>query len=205
MSGKLRRWVLATGNRGKVAELDSLLRASNIGPFELVTQTELQVPPIPETAATFVENALQKARNAAAHTGLPAIADDSGLAVAALHGAPGIHSARFAGAHASDADNIAKLLDVLANVPAGARAARFHCALVAIEHPDDPTPVIAEGDWQGEIAFQANGSHGFGYDPVFVDPKLQKTAAELAAHEKNAVSHRGQALRRLMDLLCSRG
>lgn len=198
MSGPRKRWVLATGNRGKVAELDALLREGGIASFELVPQIELGVPAAPETAPTFVENALQKARHAALHTGLPAIADDSGLAVAALHGAPGIRSARFAGEHASDADNIAKLLAALADVPAGARTARFHCALVALEHPDDPAPLIAEGVWRGEIAVGPRGDNGFGYDPVFFDPALGKTAAELAPAEKNAVSHRGEALRKLV-------
>ena len=205
MSGTRKRWVLATGNRGKVAELDMLLREAGIAAFELVPQTELGVLAAPETAPTFVENALQKARHAALHTGLPAIADDSGLAVAALRGAPGIRSARFAGERASDADNIAKLLAELSGVPAGARAARFHCALVALEHPDDPAPVIAEGVWSGEIALNPQGTNGFGYDPVFFDAALGKTAAELSPAEKNAVSHRGQALRKLVAGLRLRG
>jgi XTP/dITP diphosphohydrolase len=205
VSSTHKRWVLATGNRGKVAELEALLHEAGIEGFEIIPQTELNVPAVAETAATFVENALQKARHAAAHTGLPAIADDSGLAVAALDGAPGIRSARFAGEQASDADNIAKLLDALANVPAGARAARFHCALVAIEHPDDPAPLIAEGIWRGEIAFRARGANGFGYDPVFFDATLGKTAAELSPAEKNAISHRGQALRELAAGLKLRG
>jgi XTP/dITP diphosphohydrolase len=200
-----RRWVLATANRGKLAELGALLREAAWGPVELVAQSELGVPPAAETGTTFIENALLKARHAALHSGLPAIADDSGLTVAALQGAPGVQSARFAGPNASDAANVAKLLEALTGVPARDRAARFHCVLVALEHPDDPAPSIATGEWTGEITLMPRGRGGFGYDPVFFDPRLGRTAAELTADEKNAVSHRARALLALVDALRDRG
>ena len=199
------RWVIATGNRGKLAELEALLfAATDLGPLELIAQTDLGVPAADETGITFLENALLKARHAAHHTGLPAIADDSGLAVAALGGAPGVRSARFAGPTADDRSNVAKLLEDLAAVPSGKRAARFHCVLVALEREDDPAPVVASGTWEGEIALRPSGTAGFGYDPVFFDPRLGRTAAELPADVKNEVSHRGQALRRLVASLQAR-
>ena len=193
-----RRWVIATGNRGKLTELRALLAAAEVGALELLAQTDLGVPPVEENAATFLENALAKARHAARHTGLPAIADDSGLAVAALGGAPGVRSARFAGPNADDRANMTKLLDALAGVPQHQRQARFHCVLVALESPDDPAPLVASGEWEGVIAPGPSGSEGFGYDPVFFDLRLGKTAAELPPQVKNEVSHRGQALRRLV-------
>lgn len=165
--------------------------------------SELGVTPPPETGTTFVENALIKARHAARITGLPAIADDSGLVVAALGGAPGVRSARFAGEQADDDANIAKLLAALA-APGLDRSAEFHCALVALRDPDEAAPLVAMGCWAGQIAREPRGRHGFGYDPVFFDPKLGRTAAELAAAEKNHVSHRGAALRRLVELLKNR-
>jgi XTP/dITP diphosphohydrolase len=195
-------WVLATGNRGKATELTALLERADLE-WQLSTQAELGVDAAPETGATFVENALQKARHAARATGLPAIADDSGLVVAALGGAPGVRSARFAGEDASDAENVAKLLRLLAD-PALDRSACFHCVLVALEHPDDPAPRIAAGSWLGTIAKKALGEGGFGYDPVFFDPTLGRTAAELPRELKNQVSHRGQALRKLVELLQER-
>ena len=198
----LEHWVLATSNRGKVKELTALLGEAGL-PIRLSAQTELGVKAPPETASTFVENALTKARHAARVTGLPAIADDSGLVVAALRGAPGVLSARFAGPHAEDAANVAKLLGLL-SAERGNRAARFHCVLVALTHPDDPAPLIASGSWSGEIAPAPAGTDGFGYDPVFFDPKLGRTAAQLTAAEKNRVSHRGTALRRLVELLKNR-
>jgi XTP/dITP diphosphohydrolase len=198
------RWVIATGNRGKLAELRALLAAADLGALELVAQTDLGIPAADETALTFLENALAKARHAARHTGLPAIADDSGLAVAALGGAPGVRSARFAGPSADDRANVAKLLDALAGVPAGQRGARFHCVLVAVQHESDPAPVVASGEWEGEIALQPAGTGGFGYDPVFFDSRLGRTAAELPAAVKNELSHRGQALRRLVASLRER-
>ncbi len=196
------RWVLATANRGKTAELAALFRESGLA-IDLVAQAELAVPSVPETASTFVENALLKAQHAARVTGLPAIADDSGLAVDALGGAPGVLSARYAGPAADDRANVAKLLAAL-SPETETRAARFHCVLVALLRADDPAPAIATGEWSGEIARIARGTHGFGYDPVFFDPRLGKTAAELAAAEKNRVSHRGEALRRLIELLKKR-
>jgi XTP/dITP diphosphohydrolase len=196
------RWVLATGNRAKVAELEALLRDAG-APLTLVPQTDLGVQSVEETFATFVENALLKARHAAQHSGLPAIADDSGLAVDFLAGAPGVRSARYAGDDATDADNVAALLRALEHAPPP-RSARFHCVLVALLTPDDPAPLIASGTWEGEIARAPSGSNGFGYDPVFFDPRLARTGAELSAHEKNAVSHRGAALRRLAELLKNR-
>jgi XTP/dITP diphosphohydrolase len=195
-------WVLATGNRGKVVELEALLAEARL-PIRISAQSDLGVAAPRETATTFVENALQKARHAARVTGLPAIADDSGLVVTALGGAPGVHSARFAGEPANDAANVAKLLEVLAAHP-HQRAARFHCVLVALERADDPAPVVASGSWAGEIARVPSGSSGFGYDPIFFDPILGKTAAELTRAEKNRVSHRGAALRSLVELLKNR-
>jgi XTP/dITP diphosphohydrolase len=194
-------WVLATANRGKVAELTALLAEAGL-PLTVTAQSELAVAAPEETGVTFVENALLKARHAARATGLPAMADDSGLVVPALGGAPGVRSARFAG-DGGDAANVAKLLAALAD-PALDRRAAFHCALVALEHPDDPAPLIATGSWQGAIAREPKGRGGFGYDPVFFDSRLGRTAAELAPRQKNAVSHRGAALRRLVELLKNR-
>jgi XTP/dITP diphosphohydrolase len=194
--------VLATSNRGKVVELEELLSEASL-PIRVSAQSELGVAAPPETATTFVENALQKARHAARATGLPALADDSGLVVAALGGAPGVRSARYAGERADDAANIAKLLEQLASHP-HERAARFHCVLVALECADDPAPLIASGSWAGEIAGSPLGSGGFGYDPIFFDPRLGKTAAELSRSEKSRVSHRGAALRELVELLKNR-
>ena len=195
-------WVLATSNAGKVAELSALLANAGLE-LRVTAQSALGVTAPPETGATFVENALLKARHAARATGLPAIADDSGLVVDALGGAPGVRSARFAGEHADDAANIAKLLQLLA-LPSLDRRAHFHCALVALERPDDAAPLIASGSWHGEIARTARGTHGFGYDPVFFDPTLGCTAAELEAPRKNAISHRGAALRGLIEVLKNR-
>jgi len=195
-------WVLATSNRGKRTELATLLGEAGL-PIRLSAQAELKVTAPDETGATFVENALLKARHATRITGLPAIADDSGLAVTALGGAPGVHSARFAGARADDGANIAKLLALLAQQGSD-RNARFHCVLVALEHADDPAPSIASASWAGEIALAPRGSGGFGYDPVFFDPRLGRTAAELTPAEKNRVSHRGIALRELVELLKNR-
>jgi XTP/dITP diphosphohydrolase len=194
--------VLATSNAGKVAELSALFAEAGLG-LRVTAQSALGVRAPDETGATFVENALLKARHAASATGLPAIADDSGLVVDSLRGAPGIRSARFAGEQADDGANIAKLLRLLAE-PSIARTARFHCVLVALEHPADAAPLIASGSWQGEITHAPRGAHGFGYDPVFFDPTLNRTAAELGPTQKNAVSHRGMALRRLVELLKNR-
>jgi XTP/dITP diphosphohydrolase len=195
-------WVLATSNRGKVAELVTLLAEARL-PMRITPQSALGVDAPPETAVTFVENALLKARHAARATGRPAIADDSGLVVAALAGAPGVYSARFAGADANDAANVAKLLAAL-GAESRDRSARFHCVLVALEHADDPAPLVASGSWAGEIAHAPRGTRGFGYDPVFFDPALGLTAAELDPAAKNRVSHRGAALRALVELLKKR-
>lgn len=190
--------VLATGNAGKVRELDAMLAPLKL---HVVAQSEFDVPEVAETGTTFVENAIIKARHAARITGLPAIADDSGLVVDALGGAPGIYSARYSGEGATDAKNIDKLLAELQDVPMDARSARFICCLVYLRHADDPTPIICEGAWEGRIAREAFGEGGFGYDPVFYVPALAKTAAELSKEEKNAISHRGQALKALLAKL----
>lgn len=186
--------MLATGNAGKVREFEAMLSGSGI---HVVSQTQFAVPDVPETGLTFVENALIKARHAARYTKLPAIADDSGLAIDVLHGAPGIYSARYAGPGASDAANIAQLLAALEGFPTERRTCRFICVLVYLAHPADPTPLIAEGRWEGRITFAPRGDHGFGYDPVFEIPSLGLTAAELDGEQKHALSHRGQALRAL--------
>ena len=196
-----KHWILATGNRGKLAELTRLFADAGLD-LRVTPQSELGVDAPPETGATFVENALTKARHAARLTGMPAIADDSGLVVPALGGAPGVRSARFAGETADDDANIAKLLAALER--SLDRAARFHCVLVALEHPDDPAPLLATGSWAGHIARTPKGTGGFGYDPVFFDAKLGRTAAELDAAAKNRLSHRGEALRRLVELLKNR-
>ena len=195
------RWVLASGNSGKLREIQALLTDSGI---ELVAQGELDVRSPEETGATFVENALLKARHAALETGLPAIADDSGLAVDALAGAPGIHSARFAGPGADAQANVVKLLDSLAETPDDQRGARYHCVIVALLSADDPAPLISYADWPGVIARHPAGEGGFGYDPTFYDPELGATAAQLSAEVKNRVSHRGRALAKLSVALKER-
>ncbi|NIF21208.1 XTP/dITP diphosphatase [Candidatus Pantoea multigeneris] len=194
----MQKVVLATGNPGKVRELADLLSAFGL---DIVAQTDLGVESAEETGLTFIENAILKARHAAQQTGLPAIADDSGLAVDALGGAPGIYSARYAGEDASDEQNLLKLLDALKAVPDGERQAQFHCVLVYVRHAADPTPLVFHGSWEGEIAHTPAGSGGFGYDPVFYVPALGKSAAELSKDEKRAVSHRGKALTLLLDAM----
>jgi len=194
----MQRIVLASGNKGKVAELSRMLAGLDM---EIVPQTELAVPEIEETGLTFVENAILKARNAAQHTGLPAIADDSGLEVDALQGAPGIYSARFAGEDASDADNNAKLLAELAGIPDTQRTARFQCLLVYVRHANDPVPLICQGSWQGRILSVAEGENGFGYDPLFYVEEQNCSSARLSPDLKNKISHRGQAIRKLVTEL----
>ncbi|WP_277966987.1 XTP/dITP diphosphatase [Pantoea trifolii] len=194
----MQKVVLATGNPGKVRELADLLAAFGL---DIVAQTELGVESAEETGLTFIENAILKARHAAEITGLPAIADDSGLAVDALGGAPGIYSARYAGVDASDQQNLDKLLVALENVPNGERQAQFHCVLVYVRHAADPTPLVFHGSWAGEITRAAAGAGGFGYDPIFYVPELGKTAAELSKDEKRAVSHRGKALTLLLEAM----
>lgn len=194
----MKRVVLASGNAGKVREINQMLAGLNI---EVVPQTEFDVPEAEETGLTFVENAILKARNAAHHTGLPAIADDSGIEVDALRGAPGIYSARYAGPGASDQQNLEKLLADLANVPAEERSARFQCLMVYMAHEADPTPVICQGTWEGRIGDEPRGENGFGYDPIFIVPEKGCMSAELPPEEKNRLSHRGKALRQLVAAL----
>lgn len=194
----MQKVVLATGNAGKVRELASLLNDFGL---DVVAQTELNVESVEETGLTFIENAILKARHAAKVTGLPAIADDSGLAVDVLGGAPGIYSARYAGEDASDQQNLEKLLVALNDVPDDKRQAQFHCVLVYMRHAEDPTPLVCHGCWPGVITREAAGNGGFGYDPIFFVPDAGKTAAELSREEKIAVSHRGQALKLLLEAL----
>jgi XTP/dITP diphosphohydrolase len=190
------RLVLASNNAGKLKEFAQLL--APIG-FELHPQGEFNVPEAEEPYATFVENALTKARHAARLTGLPALADDSGVCVNALGGAPGVYSARYAGEPKSDARNNQKLIADLAEH--ADKSAYYYCVLVYVRHADDPQPVIADGVWRGEMIDTPRGDGGFGYDPYFLVPALGKTAAELSSDEKNAISHRGQALRALVEKL----
>ncbi len=189
--------VLASGNAGKVIELQKALETFNVS---LIPQTQLSVESIEETGLTFVENAILKARHASKVTGLPALADDSGLEVDFLQGAPGIYSARFAGINANDDENNIKLLDKLDGVPSDQRSARFHCILVYVRHWQDPTPLICQGSWEGIIKTELDGNGGFGYDPLFFVPALNKTAAQLSKEEKNEISHRGQAIKQLHSL-----
>ena len=194
--------VLASSNTGKVREINQLL--AGLG-MQVRPQAEFNVADAEETGLTFVENAILKARNAAQHTGLPAIADDSGLEVDALAGAPGIYSARYAGAGASDRENLEKLLVALDAVPQAQRSARFQCLMVFMRHADDPTPLICQGSWEGSILTAPRGDNGFGYDPVFYVPTHDCSSAELPAETKNALSHRGQALRQLVAALEKHG
>lgn len=186
--------VIASGNAGKLAEIREILEPLS---FRVVSQTEYQVTDAVEDGLTFIENALIKARHAARNCSKPAIADDSGLEVAALNGAPGIHSARYAGVHGDDAANNAKLLRELAGLKGRERAANFRCVMVYLRHAEDPAPLIAQGVWRGRIADEPRGDGGFGYDPLFLGDGLGSTGAELVPAQKNAISHRGQALRLL--------
>jgi XTP/dITP diphosphohydrolase len=190
----MKKLVLASGNAGKLRELSALMHDFD---YELLAQSEYNVPEAAETGTTFVENAIIKARNAAEHTGLPALADDSGIEVDALHGAPGVYSARFAGANATDAANNALLVEKLKDVPAEQRTARYRAVIVYMRHAGDPSPIICEGSWEGLIQLKASGDGGFGYDPYFFLPTHGCTSANLSAEEKNRLSHRGQALRQL--------
>lgn len=190
--------VLATGNKKKVEELNALLADLN---YAVVPQSEFNVESVPETGTTFVENAIIKARHAARITGLPAIADDSGIEVDALLGRPGVYSARYAGEDASDQDNLEKLLEEMNGVPPVLRTARYWCVLVYMRHADDPTPIICQANWEGSLATEPSGEHGFGYDPIFNVPDLDCTAAELEPATKNQLSHRGKALAQLAKAL----
>ena len=192
--------VIASGNTGKIRELEHLLKPLDL---EIIPQATLDVPEAEEPYVTFIENALAKARHASQHTGLPAIADDSGLCVDALKGAPGVISARYACEDAStpksDARNNAKLLQVMADEKN--RHAHFYCVIVLVRHADDPEPIIAEGVWTGEILTELKGTDGFGYDPLFMDAKTGKTVAELPLDIKSRISHRGHAMARLLQKL----
>lgn len=192
------RILLASSNGGKVRELNQLLAKAQIQVFP---QSEFGVPDAEETGLSFVENALLKARNAARHGGMAAIADDSGIEVDALNGAPGIYSARYAGPGASDADNLHQLLDALRDVPDEQRGARFQCLMVYMRHAEDPTPIICQGTWEGRILREPRGDNGFGYDPIFFVPTEGCSSAELDPATKNRLSHRGQALRKLLAAL----
>ena len=190
--------ILASNNAGKLREFGQLLSTLDM---QVVPQGKFGIPEAEETGLTFVENAILKARNAAQHSGKAALADDSGLEVDALQGAPGIYSARFAGTDATDADNVDKLLADLGDLPAAQRTARFQCVLVYMRHALDPTPVIAQGTWEGRILTTPRGENGFGYDPIFHVPGEDCSAAELPADIKNRLSHRGQALQNLLQRL----
>ena len=197
MSDK-RKLVISSGNPGKLRELSALLEPLG---YDLHAQSEFDVPEAEETGTTFVENALIKARNAAAHSGLPAIADDSGIEVDALDGAPGVYSARFSGPGADDASNNALLVEKLRDVPEQQRGARYRAVLVYMRHAADPSPIICEGSWEGRIILEPRGDNGFGYDPHFWLDSHGCTSAELDPAEKNRLSHRGQALRELVERL----
>lgn len=197
----MKKIVLATGNAGKVREFAQLLAEFDA---EIIPQTQLNVSNVPETGLTFVENALIKARHAAEITGLPAIADDSGIEVDALNGAPGIYSARFAGENATDLDNNQLLLKQLQAVPEAERTARYHCVIVYLRHALDPTPLICHGIWEGRVLTAPQGENGFGYDPLFLIPEQQCTAAQMPSDLKNKLSHRGQAMRELQAALQAR-
>lgn len=188
--------VLASGNAGKLKELNRILKPLHM---TLRSQSEFDVPEVPEDGLSFVENAIIKARAASLHSGLPAIADDSGLEVDYLNGAPGIHSARYSGA--GDAGNNAKLLSALDGVPEAQRGARFQCVLVYMRHAADPTPVICHGSWEGRILLAEQGEHGFGYDPLFYLPQYNCSSAQLSPEIKNGISHRARACTLLLEAL----
>lgn len=190
--------VIASDNKGKIKEIQSYFEDL---PITLVAQGEFSIPAIEETGLSFIENAILKARNAAEYSGLPALADDSGLAVDALGGAPGIYSARYAGTDASDDDNIQKLLEAMVSTPDNLRQASFYCALAFVRHALDPVPVIALGQWQGTLLTQRQGTQGFGYDPIFYVSDTQCSAAELTLLQKNQLSHRAKALKQLVTSL----
>jgi XTP/dITP diphosphohydrolase len=189
------RIVLASGNKGKIAEIQDILKQQAI---EVISQSHFNVSEVDETGTTFIENAIIKARHASAISKLPTIADDSGLEVDALQGKPGVYSARYAGLPSNDQHNTNKLLQALIDTPEGLRTARFHCVMVFMAHENDPSPLIGHGAWEGNITFQKSGNNGFGYDPVFYVPEHHCTSAELPATTKNSISHRAQALQLLM-------
>lgn len=190
--------VLASGNPGKVREISQMLKGIALA---IKPQSEFSVAEVPETGLSFVENALIKARHAARHAGLAAIADDSGIAVDALQGAPGIYSARYAGEGASDQQNLDKLINAISDIPELNRTAAFVCVMVYVRHAEDPLPIIAQGVWPGRLLTEARGENGFGYDPIFYLDDHQCTSAELSPDKKNAISHRGMALQKLVAQL----
>ena len=192
-----RRIVLATGNAGKLKEIKDIFSDVNV---DIAAQSEFDTPEAIEDGLSFVENAIIKARNAAAYTGLAALSDDSGIEVDALNGEPGIHSARYAG---NDESNIQRLLRELEGVPDEKRTARFQCVMVYIRHANDPVPVITQGVWEGRILQAEQGDGGFGYDPVFYVPERDCSSAQLSAEDKNSLSHRGKALRQMLEILTS--
>jgi XTP/dITP diphosphohydrolase len=194
--------VLATSNKGKLAEIAPIVQAFG---FEAMPQNQYGFADAEETGHTFVENALLKARHACLQTGLPALADDSGIIIDALNGAPGLISAHYAGVHGDAAGNIAKVLTELSHLENPVRSARFYCCMVLLKHADDPQPIIAEGIWHGEILSEPLGLEGFGYDPIFWDPTIQQSAAQMPVELKNRISHRGQALAQLQLKLQTRG
>ncbi len=194
----MKKLVLASSNPGKLRELSALLDESR---YRIIPQADFNVPEVAETGTTFVENAIIKARHAAQYTGLAALADDSGIVIDALNGEPGVHSARFSGSDASDESNNILLVEKLRSVPEAQRSARYQAVIVYMRDAADPSPIICEGSWEGIIVLEAKGSGGFGYDPYFYLPDYGCTSAELSADEKNRISHRGQALRLLLEKL----
>ena len=190
----MKKIILASNNKGKIREFNAMLE----GVYEVVSMSDMNVEEVPEIGLTFVENALIKARNASAQSGLPALADDSGIVVDALNGAPGIYSARFTGEHGDDEANTQKVLRDMSQIPDGHRSARFWCAIVFVEHANDPTPIIIQRGWEGEILREKAGKNGFGYDPIFYVPTHSKASAELSPEIKNTISHRGKALQALL-------
>lgn len=197
----MQKLMLASSNLGKIAEIEELLQHMDI---DLIPQSTMNITDADETAVTFIENALIKARHASQLSGLPALADDSGLSVTALNGAPGVYSARYAGHGASDQDRNQKLLKELSTINPTDRSAEYHSVMVLLRFADDPAPLICHGHWKGEILSEPRGNGGFGYDPVFYIPELQLTAAELSPQQKNAISHRGQAMQQLLKKLQSK-
>ncbi|HIM54092.1 MAG TPA: RdgB/HAM1 family non-canonical purine NTP pyrophosphatase [Gammaproteobacteria bacterium] len=193
----MKKIILASNNKGKIREFNAMLD----GLYEVVSMSDRKVEEVPETGLTFVENALIKARNASEQSGLPALADDSGIVVDALSGEPGIYSARYAGNHGDDEANTKKLLDDMQSVPDGKRTGRFWCAIVFVEYANDPTPIIIQRGWEGEILREKVGGNGFGYDPIFYVPTHGCASAELAPEIKNTISHRGRALAALLKEL----
>jgi XTP/dITP diphosphohydrolase len=198
LKARMKKLVLASGNQGKLAEFKALFAKLAI---EVLPLSDFGVESPEETGLSFIENAILKARHASKATGLPALADDSGLAIDALNGAPGIYSARYAGVGVTDADNIDKALKSLAGVPEAQRGARFHCVLALMQHAEDPMPLIAHGAWAGRILSARVGDGGFGYDPIFYVPEKDCAAAQLSKDEKNAISHRGKAIAELLNVM----